>query len=206
MEDRLIENKAYRVILAGVSEIVGENGLKSVLNFTGLTKYIDNLPAERYREGRPTYLRGGKAGYRHRGGLWQAGRRAILFQVGRMQAKWGLEENPDITKAAREGMAGMSDLEQARIILNYMASATSKQLNTESRIEEDGEVFFYHSKAAAHCFERESKSPVCYTTAGFVDGLVAWATGGHTWKVEETECMAMGHPCCTFRVRRKGAD
>jgi len=206
MEDRLIENKAYRVILAGVSEIVGENGLKSVLNFTGLTKYIDNLPPNDTEKGGPRISEVAKLDIGIEEVFGKQGARAILFQVGRMQAKWGLEENPDITKAAREGMAGMRDLEQARIILNYMASATSKQLNTESRIEEDGEVFFYHSKAAAHCFERESKSPVCYTTAGFVDGLVAWATGGHTWKVEETECMAMGHPCCTFRVRRKGAD
>jgi predicted hydrocarbon binding protein len=206
MEDRPIENKAYRVILEGVSEIIGQNGLKSVLNFAGLAKYIDNLPPKDTQKGGPLISEVAKLDTAIEEVFGKQGARAILFQVGRMQAKWGLEENPDIEKGAREGMAGMSEVERARIILNYMANAISKQLNTESRIEEDGEVFLYNSKAAAHCFGRESTYPVCYTTAGFVDGLVSWAVGGNTWKVEETACMAMGHPFCTFRVTRQAAD
>jgi predicted hydrocarbon binding protein len=203
MEDRPIENKAYRVILAGVSEIVGENGLKSVLNYAGLAKYIDNLPPKDTEKGGPLISEVAKLDIGIEEVFGKKGARAILFQVGRMQAKWGLEENPDIEKGAREGMAGMTDVERARIILNYTANAISKQLNTESRIEENGEVFLYISKAAAHCFGRESQTPVCYTTAGFVDGLVAWAVGGNTWKVEETGCMAMGEPACTFRISKK---
>ncbi len=38
MEDRLIANKAFRVILLGIKEVTGDNGLKTLLNFSGLKK------------------------------------------------------------------------------------------------------------------------------------------------------------------------
>jgi predicted hydrocarbon binding protein len=200
MEDRLIENKAYRVILEGVIEIVGSNGLKSVLNYSGLTKYLDDLPPNNSEKSGPkiSEVAALSAGIEEVFG--KQGARAILFQVGRMQAKWGVEENPDIAQQALSAMSGMSESDRAKVILNYTADTISKQLNTETWIEEEGASFLYKDKAATHCFNRESNLPVCYTTTGFVAGLVAWAVGGNGWKVEETGCMAMGEPFCVYRI------
>jgi hypothetical protein len=56
VEDRLIENKAFRVILLGITEIIGANGLKSILKYSGLTRYIDaipitvKIPAQKYQK------------------------------------------------------------------------------------------------------------------------------------------------------------
>ena len=202
MEDRPIENKAYRVILLGVIEIVGENGLKSVLNYSGLTKYIDNIPPNTNEKDVPMISEVAKLseGIEEIYGI--KGARAILFQVGRMQARWGVDENPDIAQKALAAMSGMSENDRAKIVLNYTADTISKQLNTETWIEQEGDVYFYKDKAATHCFNRKSDVPVCHTTAGFVAGLVAWAVGNNGWKVEETLCMAMGEPLCTYQIAK----
>ena len=203
MDDRLIENKAYRVILLGVIEIIGENGLKSILNFSGLKKYINNLPPnDDKKETRISEVAKLSQGIEEVYGA--NGARAILFQVGRMQAKWGLEENAEIAQQAQASMTGMSESERAGVILNYTAVTIAQQLDTETWVEKEGEAYLYKDKAATHCFNRKSPSPVCHTTTGFLSGLVAWAVGGGGWDVEETECMAMGRPCCTYRISRSG--
>ena len=202
MEDRLIENKACRVILLGVNEIIGKNGLKSVLNYTGLTKYIDNLPPNDTEKTGPKISEVAKLSEGIEEIYGKNGARAILLQVGRMQAKWGVEENPDIAKAAQTAMSQMSESDRAKVILNYTADTISKQLDTETWIEQDGDVYFYKDKSETHCFNRKSEVPVCHTAVGFLAGLVAWAVGNNGWKVEETGCMAMGEPMCTYRISK----
>jgi len=200
MEDRIIENKAFRVILMGVSEIVGENGLKSVLNFSGLAKYIDNLPPNDNEKTGCHISEVTRMDVAIEEIFGNRGARAILFRVGRVQAKRGLEENPDIAQAAQKAMSEMSESDRAKVILNYTADTLSKQLNTEVWIEQKGDDFLYNDKAATHCFNRKSEAPVCYTGAGFLAGLVDWAVGNSEWKVEETQCGAMGKPFCIYRI------
>ncbi|MBN2225088.1 MAG: 4-vinyl reductase [Deltaproteobacteria bacterium] len=206
MEDRLIENKAFRVILMGVEEIVGKNALKSLLNYSGLTQYIDNIPPNNDKKESTCISETAKLDEAIEEIFGEKGARAILFQVGRMQAKYGLDENPDIARQALESMTGMSEPERARIILNYTADTISKQFDTESWIEEEEGSFLYKDKAGTHCFGRKADFPVCHTTAGFLGGLVTWAVGSNGWKVQETTCMAMGEPYCAFRIYKETAE
>jgi predicted hydrocarbon binding protein len=202
VEDRLIENKAYRVILMGVIEIIGQNGLKSILNYSGLTKYIDTIPPNDSEKAGSTISEVARLSEGIEEVYGANGARAILFQVGRMQAKWGLEENPEIAKAAKGAMSGMSESERAKVILTYTADTISQQLNTHTWIEQEGDVYYYKDESATHSFNRKSTVPVCHTSTGFLSGLVEWAVENSAWKVEETECMSMGRPHCTYRISK----
>jgi predicted hydrocarbon binding protein len=202
VEDRLIENKAFRVILLGLEEIVGENGLKSVLNYCGLTTYIDNIPPNDTEKGGPRISDVTKLDLAIEEIFGKQGARAILFQVGRMIAKWGLDANPDVAQTAQSAFTTMNEHDRAKTILAYTAHTVAQQLNTETWVEENGDGFFYKDKAASYCFDRKSDVPVCHPVDGFLAGLVAWAVGNNGWKAQETGCMAMGEPECTFRVWR----
>ena len=200
MEDRLIENKAFRVVLLGIEEIIGGNGLKSVLNYSELTKYIDNLPPNDTEKGGPRISEATKLEMAVEEVFGNQGARAILFQVGRMIAKQGLDANPDVAEAAQSAFTTMSEHDRAKTILTYAADAVSKQLNTETWVEEDGGCILVKDKAASYCFDRKSDMPVCHPISGFWSGLVDWAVGNKEWKAQETGCMAMGEPFCTCRV------
>ncbi len=203
MEDRLIENKAFRVILLGVEDTVGENGLKSVLNFSGLTGYIDKIPPNDTEKGGPRISDVTKLEMAVEEIFGNRGARAILLRVGKMIAKWGLEANPEVTRGAEAAFSTMSEHDRAKTILTYAADTVAKQLETETWVEEEGDGFLYKDKAATYCFGRKSDVPVCHPVDGFLAGLVAWAVGNNEWKAQETTCMAMGEPQCTYRIRKE---
>ncbi len=203
MEDRLVSNMTFRVMLLGINEIVGQNGLDVVLNFTGLGKYREAIPpnndlVEDCWISEATGLdRGVEEIF---GGNGAA---AILVQVGKKQALWGLEENREVTEQLKGSIEGKDDIERIKMILNITAGIISAQMNTEVWIEERGEEVFYCDRGGTHCFKRLSSQPVCFVTVGFLLGLVEWATGNNDWKINETRCMALGHEYCVYRVSRK---
>jgi predicted hydrocarbon binding protein len=202
MEDHVIENKAFRVILLGMEEIIGKNGLKSMLNYSELSRYIDHFPPNDSQKQDIHISEITRLDEMIEKIYGKAGARAILFQVGRMQAKWGLEENAAIADAAKAAMSQMSEKDRAKIILSYTSDTISKQLDTEIWVEETEDGFLYKDKAATHCFGRKSKEPVCAVSDGFLTGMVTWAVGEKGWQSKEIACIAMGEEACIYSIKR----
>ena len=50
-EDRTMANATLYVLFAAMAEVMGENGLKSVLRLGKLSHYIDNLPPNNTEQG-----------------------------------------------------------------------------------------------------------------------------------------------------------
>jgi len=203
MEDRFISNMTFRVVLLGIREIIGENGLKTLLNYLGLKKYSEDLPPNNQEK---NLCKASEVTLVDKGVVdifGDNGASAILFQVGRMQAKWGLEENPDTAAAARTAFKGLSEFETAKKAVEMTAAVLTVESNCKAWAEVDGEDILYHIDEATHCFNIESKKPVCFTTSGSITGVVAWATGNDIWLAREESCIAMGKPHCTHRLCRK---
>lgn len=202
MEDRPVSNMVFRVILLGIQEILGENGLKTVLNFAGLKKYINNFPPNnhdidscmaseigRLEQGVGDIF-GGNGAY------------AVLFQVGRMQAKWGLEENPDIVNALKETIKDLSEREKVKTVLSITAETVSAGIGADIWVEEDKDDFLYKTKDISHSFNKKNDKPLCHTSDGFLFEVTAWATENNDWVAKEESCIAMGKSYCTFRIRK----
>ncbi len=202
MEDRFISNMTFRVVLLGVQEIIGKNGLRTVLNHTNLKKYLDNLPPNDHEKNlclasEVAAMDKGVADI-----FGKNGGAAILFQVGKMQAKWGLEENPDTATAARGLFAGKDEFETAKTALDLAAGVVAAETESKVWAEADGADILYHMDEDTHSFGIKSDRPVCYVTSGFVTGIVQWATGKNDWIGREEECTAQGAPRCTHRVKK----
>ena len=203
MEDRFISNMTFRVVLLGIQKIIGGNGLNTVLNYTKLSKYRDNLPPNDHEKNQCLASEVAAVDKGVVDIFGNNGAAAILFQVGRMQAKWGLEENPDTVSAARKIFAGMSEFDIARMALELMAGVVGAETQSRVWAEVDGVDLLYHIEDT-HAFGVTSKVPVCHVTSGFVTEILTWATGNEGWIVREEACMAMGAPHCTHRVRKGG--
>jgi predicted hydrocarbon binding protein len=202
MEDRYISNMTFRVVLLGIQEIIGKNGLKTLLNHTGLKKYKDELPPNDHEK---NLCMASEVSIVDRGVadiFGKNGGAAILFQVGRMQAKWGLEENPDTVTAARQLFSGMPEFDTARTAVELAAGVVAAETESKAWGEADGADVLYHIDEATHCFNVKSDAPLCYVTSGFITGIVQWATGKNDWMGKEEKCMAQGAAYCTFRVKK----
>ncbi len=204
MEDRLIANKAFRVILLGVKDVTGNNGLKSLLNFSGLTKYINNLPPDDLEIQDAKVSEATKLAKTIEELFGKNGAKATLFQAGRMIGEWAITENPDVFKELLDSVSGKSGADKAETILKFVASAVSFQMNTKVWVERDGEIIYYKDKSATYCFNRTSLEPICHVAAGFVYEFVASQLPTNEVEVKEIGCMSMGEPYCTYQVFIKG--
>ncbi len=195
-----IANKGFLVILTGVEDVVGKNGMAAVLRQARLPQYIGHYPPSNmeYAGHQLCYM----AQINH--ALFDIygprGARAILQRVGRGRWKSALEENGPLATATKLAIKFLPHRLQAKLALDTAAKAYSEQLNTTVKISEDAEGFCWEDLNCGNCMDWRSETPVCYTTTGFVFGLVAWAVESEEIKVQEVRCRAKGDASCVYKI------
>ncbi len=195
--DAIMVNALVRQALIAAQEVIGENGLNTVLRTSGLERFIGNFPPNDLQPAIQAveYARFNQAieEFYGRGG------RGILRRIGKASFQYALSE-----QSALLGLAGMALKllpERARIkfILTSMANALKK---TNPQVEawvEEGEGIAYVEATCAICHGRHAETPICHLYVGSIGEAVQWATGQeHT--IHETHCMACGDEYCRFEV------
>jgi predicted hydrocarbon binding protein len=195
-------NKAGKIILESLVNVMGKNGLNAILNLAHLTNLIDNYPQDNLarefdfsdvsavnqaleemygpRGGRGLALRAGRATFsdvlRNFGAL--AGVGDLAFRVLPLQTK------------LRIGIPAM-----ARIF-----SQVSDQHSTVTESETD---FIYTIHRCPVCWGRSGlDKPVCYIAVGLLQEGLKWLSGGNEFRVNETKCVAMGESVCEFLIQK----
>lgn len=202
-KDRFMTNTAIRTMLLGVREIVGENGLKTIINRSGIPVRADDLPPNNMDESTVKISDCAKYENAMRDIFGEKGARAILFNVGIAQALAGIEENKELAEATLKAFEGMENTDRIRIVLTTAAAGVSEQIGTEIVVSEDGDAFLYEDKVCNHCFGMKVDRPICHMARGFVYALVRWATGSDDYEAVQTACAGMGDESCVIRVSLK---
>lgn len=133
-EQNELVNKAFRVILLGVEEVVGKNGMATVLRAANLAQYIHNYPPSDAAYGghqRRYMAQVNRALYDIYGAR---GARAILNRVGRGRAKSAIEENAALAHAVKMAVALFPRRMRVKLALERIAKEYSEQMGTEIRI------------------------------------------------------------------------
>lgn len=195
-------NKAARITLESLQNVMGKNGLNAILNLAHLPHLIDNYPPnnlerefdfadftsihvaleEMYgpRGGRGLALRAGRATFadvlRNFGAL--AGVGDLAFKVLPLQAKM-------------------------RIGVPVMAKIFSQISDQYSTVEEKSTEFIYTIHRCPQCWGRkELDKPVCFTGVGLLQEGLKWISGGSEFRVQEAKCMAMGDDKCIYIIQK----
>jgi len=195
-------NKAARITLESLQNVMGKNGLNAILNLAHLPHLIDNLPPnnlerqfdfadftainwaleEMYgpRGGRGLALRAGRATFadvlRNFGAL--AGVGDLAFRVLPLQTK-------------------------LRIGIPTMARIFSQISDQYSTVEEAENEFIYTIHRCPQCWSRKGlDKPVCFMGVGLLQEGLNWLSGGNEFRVYESECMAMGHEKCVYIIQK----
>ena len=195
-------NKAGRIILESLTNVMGRNGLNAILNLGHLSQFIDNYPPDNLerqfdfsdvsavnqaleemygpRGGRGLALRAGRATFadvlRNFGAL--AGVGDLAFKVLPLQAK-------------------------LRIGLPTMAKIFSQISDQYSTVKENEGEFVYTIHRCPVCWGRkELDKPVCFIAVGLLQEALKWVSGGNEFRVVETKCIAMGDEVCEFIIQK----
>lgn len=193
-------NRFALITLEALEEVMGKNGLNAILNMAHMGHMLDNYP--------PTNLEREfdfsqysminialEEMYGPRGG------RGLALRAGRATFADALRNFG--------AMAGASDLafkvlplqQKLKIGLPAMAKIFSTVSDQHSTVEEFENEFHYTIHRCPICWGRSGEDrPVCFIAVGLLQEGLKWLSGGNEFRVNESECIAMGDDVCRFII------
>ena len=205
LEQRKIENFVMEIYLNTLESIVGSNGLKSILNYAHLEKYIDSIPPNDKRKEIP--LRDLQAIFSSLYELFgQRGVRGLQLRVGRENARIGIEGRSSIAKPLMVATRLIPETRRMRLLLEKVVEQSNQVYTSQLgevpvELQETEDYFLIIHKDRFESEGITSDVPVCNVFVGNLQHTLEWITG-YSHKVEEIECRALGHPADVFRIEK----
>lgn len=195
-------NKIARIYIQAMEDVMGKNGLNAILNLAGLQQFIDNYPADNLeRQFDFVHFTALNAAledmYGPRGG------RGLALRAGRACFAQGLKNFG--------ALAGVGDLAfkvlplsaKLKMGLPAMATIFTNFSDQISVVQEHDDHFTYTIKRCPVCHSRTTDKPVCHAAVGLLQEGLRWVSGGHEFRVVETECHAKGDEFCVFVIYKE---
>jgi len=195
-------NLFARVYLEAMEEVIGKNGLDANLNLAGLSHLVDNFPpADMRREfdfANYSALNGAlEMTYGPRGG------RGLELRAGRASFARGLKGLGALSGVCAPAFKGLPLSAKLRAGIPAMAKMFSQVSDQKSTVEDLGDYYAYSVSPCPVCWGRTADRPICFAGRGLLEEGLYWVSGGHQFRVEEIECIAMGDPACTYAIYKE---
>ncbi|MBU7037344.1 MAG: hypothetical protein HXS52_05395 [Theionarchaea archaeon] len=205
VKGRKTDNLTMRICLEVVERIAGPNGLKSVLNYAHLEKYIENPPPDNDEIVVP--VEDVKTLYMSLMELFgQKGARGLQLRVGREFMCIGRDKRQEISKDLNASLQSASATERMKFTLKVFTEQFEQRWTSGSgkprfELQEDVDHILVVDKDNPLTEDIESQAPMCFATVGMLQELLNRAMG-NLHDVVEVECRAMGHPADVFRISK----
>lgn len=195
-------NHFARSFLLGMREVLGAEGLDSILTLTGLTTYLSQLPPDNLeRVFDFAYLSAISSAledwYGPRGG------RGVALRVGRSWFEQGF--------ATFGAFAGLNDpafrvlplSSRVHIGLEALAAIFIQHSDQETILHTQDSAYHLHIEISPMAWARQADRPVCHAQVGLIQACLRRVSGGYEYHVYESACRAAGHDECMFVINRK---
>ena len=205
-DDRMMPNDALRLLFMAIEEVMGADGMKAVLRGAKLERYIGNYPAKDMDLG-VTFSEYGGAEQAVEDFYGPRGARAMLLRVGRSTFTYGMKEQSAVLGLAGQALKMMPLPMNAKmkLLLEQMVAAANKAINQPTRLEEDGDNYYW---VVDHCMcldRPKHPAPCCFVTVGALTEAMKWLTDKQ-FVVQEIECMNLGAAACRHRIPKKPTE
>lgn len=205
LEPRFYPNKIARLALLSLEDVMGRNGVNALLNLAGTKHLVNSYPANDYKREFPfsdlsAIMEAMETMYGVRGA------RGMELRAGRYAFNLGLKEFGPLLGVGDLALKLMPMTIKMKITLNLTAQTFARFSDQPTRVEERKGQFMYVIEKCPVCWGRRSEKPCCHLAQGIIEEALTWVTGGHSFKVEQVECRAMGKPTCTFAIDKDPID
>ncbi len=195
-------NKIARIYLMALEEVMGSNGVKSVLNLARVPDLINNYPPNNLaREfdfaDFSAINQAIEEMYGPRGG------RGLSLRSGRAAFAQGLSEFGSVIGASELAFKVIPLATKLKVGLKAMAETFSKFSDQETDVVEEDDKFVYTIYKDPLSWGRTSDHPVGYGAIGILQEGLRWVSGGKDFKVEQVQCKSMGHENSVFHIYKE---
>ncbi|MBN2046204.1 MAG: 4-vinyl reductase [Anaerolineaceae bacterium] len=195
-------NKIGLLAMQALEEVMGKNGLDSILNLAGLSHYINHYPPDNLirefdfadfsaifgaiddmygiRGGRGLALRAGRAVFAEglRNFSMLAGVGDVAFKILPLKTK------------LKVGIPAMAKV----------FTTTSDQLST---VRDAGDHFVYTIHKCPVCWGRKTDAPSCHVATGLLQEGLKWVSNGQEFRVVQTTAKSCGDEDCQFTIEKE---
>ncbi|MBU7014076.1 MAG: hypothetical protein HXS52_06575 [Theionarchaea archaeon] len=194
-------NYEMRTWLETIQNIVGANGLKSILNHAHLQHYQSNLPPKDYQFRIPLEDVANLFGSLNTL-FGERGTRSLQLRIGREFTRVTIDNyNPVMAKSLQIASRLVPETTKMRLALRKFKEEMEKGLSLTIELTEESDWFLLSIKGIFVSEGITSKTPVCHAYVGILDYLIEWITG-HPHEVREIQCRAQGFSADVFRISK----
>jgi predicted hydrocarbon binding protein len=198
-------NKMGRIILLALEDVMGRNGVSAVLNLARLRHLINNYPQNNLDL---------QFSFEEVSGIQQAlddmygprGGKGLGTRAGRACFKYVLKEFGSMLGLADLAFRALPLSLKLKVGFNAFAQTLNRFSDQVVRLREDEKNFLFVIERCPACWNRQTSYPCCHLSTGLLSEAVHWVSGGKTFEVTETSCIAMGETTCTFAVTKRPLD
>jgi predicted hydrocarbon binding protein len=187
MGDKTVSNLVVRIFLDASEEVLGQNGLKAVLNYGGISGLLTSRPDYSFtKDFTDEQLSALTSSYINIIGI--DGARSLLRLIGKTLGQ------KTISLGIFDSFKDLSPDEKLykAIELNIMASG-------RGTLSKKGDIIVYDNPQCTTCAGIRYDHPICNLNTGFLESVVQWC-GIKDRRVVETECIGMGGKTCRFEI------
>jgi len=189
--------KMGKIILLGMKEVMGVNGVDALLRLAPLENFIQNSPQVNEEHAfsfeTVSLLQSTlEQAYGPRGG------RGLALRVGRACFKYGLKEYGSMLGLTEIAFRLLPLPTKLHTGAKTFADLFNKHTDQKVRVEEKDNKIFWHIERCPLCWERKAEEPICHLATGLLQEALYWVSGGKIFNVEETACIARGDVVCTI--------
>ncbi len=193
-------NRIARSFFVAMDEVLGAQGMKSVLEAANLDGYINNYPPDNMDlQFDFADLAAINIGLEHlygtRGGL------GFAMSIGQIAFLKGLRRFGAMRGIAHPAFKSLPLDKQFDFGLRGLASVFNNFSDQETEIEVDGDGYIVRVDTSPFAWGRQSDRPVCHTLVGLIQESLKYINSDYTCFVRETECRATGAEQCVFKVK-----
>ncbi len=199
MTEYFYPERMGRIILLAMEEVIGREGVHSVLDLASLASYANEYPAVRPPKKFPF-----KVVTKLQESLEQVygphGGRGTALRIGRACFQYGLREYGSMLGITGMAFRLLPLSTKIHTGAKSFADLFNKHTDQRVRIEEMDNKLFWHIERCPLCWERTATEPVCHLAVGLLQEALYWLSGGKIFNVEEIACIAHGDPACTIVI------
>ena len=202
LEPRFYPNMMARLHLISLEDVMGRNGVSALLNLAGLRHLVGNYPPHNLKR---------EFAYTDFAAICKAtetmygarGARGMELRAGRYAFNLGLREFGPLLGLSDLALKLLPISMKVKIALNATAQVFDRFSDQPTHVEERKGQFLYVMDACPCSWGRTADKPRCWPAQGILEEALAWVTGGHTFKVEEIECRAIGDSRCVAAIDKE---
>jgi hypothetical protein len=132
--------------------------------------------------------------------------RQLNYRVGQGTLAVGLKDLDPVLGIADLPMRLMPLGMKLRVGLDVFAGLFNQFSDQVVKLSETESSHLWINERCPVCWGRQTDEPCCHLAAGLLEEALFWGAGGRRFRIEEVQCIAMGHPTCTFQIDRRPLD